>query len=822
MNILNKISITNLKLNKKRTIVTIIGIILSVALICAVAGMGESFRATLLEGTINQLGYYHMNINDITEDDFISLKINRDISDVMKTYNVGSTKVLPEDYEEEFDLNIYSFGSKELTNLAYKLESGVYPKNDKEIVIGKSTALVLGYRLNDVVTLDVLNKDNTVSKNTYRIVGIVNRSHVYGELYAITTGVETNSINAYLSLKNPRDYKKTLPHIVGLDKYEELTAPTDKVKYSNFNVNEEILRWEVFAFSDTTIQTLLTVMSVVIIIILVTSIFCIRNSIAIATTEKIKMYGMLASVGATKKQIKKSVIYEALLLGIVGIPLGVLCGYFAVFVLVNVINLIAPAGLIGSSNGLVFSLSLVPVIVSSLLGFLTIYLSSLASARKAGKVSPIAQLRNSQEIKIKAKKLHTPKIISKFFKTGGVLAYKNLKRSKKKYRTTVVSLAISVMAFISMNTFISETYTVFGTYYQEFDYNLGIFEISEFNPETIESIRNIEGAKDSSLLFESRSSNLTIYDKNKVVDSINMDPNECNEYNKNPKCGTPSISMTILGLDTHDFNKYLKKLNLDKKGFTNEAILADYYNVYEDDKIIEKRLYNYKKGDTIEGFYNNEEMNLNIGAISKIKPEGRESYYTFGGYIVVNKDYHPEIDFVMDRLTMDVEDAYKAEESIKDITKEGDIFNLEEVNKSNHAMLMIISIFLYGFIAVVTLIGVTNIFNTITANMELRQKEFAMLKSVGMTKKEFKRMINLETIFYSTKALLYGIVLGSLGSYFIHYAYGAKIFSSYSFPWVATIISILAVFLLVFFIMKYSISKINKQNIIETIRRDNI
>lgn len=114
MNILNKISITNLKLNKKRTIVTIIGIILSVALICAVAGMGESFRATLLEGTINQLGYYHMNINDITEDDFISLKINRDISDVMKTYNVGSTKVLPEDYEEEFDLNIYKLWFKRI------------------------------------------------------------------------------------------------------------------------------------------------------------------------------------------------------------------------------------------------------------------------------------------------------------------------------------------------------------------------------------------------------------------------------------------------------------------------------------------------------------------------------------------------------------------------------------------------------------------------------------------------------------------------------------------------------------------------------------
>ena len=136
-------------------------------------------------------------------------------------------------------------------------------------------------------------------------------------------------------------------------------------------------------------------------------------------------------------------------------------------------------------------------------------------------------------------------------------------------------------------------------------------------------------------------------------------------------------------------------------------------------------------------------------------------------------------------------------------------------------MILVIKIFLYGFISVITLIGVTNIFNTITSNMELRQKEFAMLKSVGMTKKEFNRMINLETVFYGTKSLIYGITLGMIGTYFIYRAFKNNI-TTFAFPGIAIAISVVAVFILIFVIMKYSVRKINKQNTIETIRKENI
>ncbi len=167
------------------------------------------------------------------------------------------------------------------------------------------------------------------------------------------------------------------------------------------------------------------------------------------------------------------------------------------------------------------------------------------------------------------------------------------------------------------------------------------------------------------------------------------------------------------------------------------------------------------------------------------------------------------------------ENPDKLEESIEKIDQNIIIRNMAKKVKEEKAMILVTKIFLYGFIAVITLIGVTNIFNTITSNMELRQKEFAMLKSIGMTKKEFNRMINLETIFYGSKSLLYGIILGMIGTYFLYLAFSIKN-NTFLFPVAAIAISAIAVFILIFVIMKYSVGKINKQNTIDTIRKENI
>lgn len=832
MNILNKLSIKNLKLNKKRTISTIIGIVLSVALICAVATMATSFRETLLQGAISKRGYYHIKLSDITENDIKDIKNNRDIKDIKQIQEVGYAELKTSQNKDKPYIHLYSMENSTFEFLKFKLIEGNFPKNENEIIISKHiiTNGKSDIKIGDTITLDVgkrISSDNIEldsscsynsehekiedsEKHTFKVVGMIERPDYTFEntgdpgYTMITTNLNRGKTEAYLSLKKPKEYKSSISELLGVnyDDLDVIEKNGGETKYKH-EINSEILRWEVFAFSDSTVSMLYSVIGVVIFIIIFTSVFCIRNSFAISITEKIKMYGMLSSVGATRKQIKKNVIFEAMALGLIGIPLGILSGLFADFVLLKIVNVLLSDALVGYANGIVFKVSIIPIIISIILGFITIYLSAISSAKKAAKVSPIEQLRNSDEIKIKNKKLKTPKIIEKVFKTGGVLAYKNLKRSKKKYRTTVISIAVSVFIFITMNAFITNMFDLTGQYYEDYDYNF-IVESSKFTDEEINKIVKQESVESYHILYQPKRM-YEIRDLSKI-----------HEYGKEliteELSGEKYCGLYLVALDEASFKEYSKKIGVKFEDVKDTGILCDEYNEYDKETgaVELKRLYKYEKGDTIVGEYNKEELKIKVGDVSKIKPYGLERVFYDGGYLVVNKNEFKNIDFSDDvTITIQSNNTTELQTAIEEKDSSLTIVNLEDVAKEEKSMILVTNIFLYGFIAVITLIGVTNIFNTITSNMELRQKEFAMLKSIGMTKKEFNRMINLETLFYGTKSLLYGIILGLLGTLAMYKAFSVKIDAGMYIPIKPIIISVIFVFILIFIIMRYSISKIN-------------
>ena len=282
--------------------------------------------------------------------------------------------------------------------------------------------------------------------------------------------------------------------------------------------------------------------------------------------------------------------------------------------------------------------------------------------------------------------------------------------------------------------------------------------------------------------------------------------------------------LQIVALDDETFQKYAKKVGVKANKMKNRGILCDNYLCYDNTgKQIEMRRYKYQAGDTIVGKMGEKETQITVGKVTDINPYGLEKSYYEDGYLVVNLDEFKNMEFSPSYINIQSSNPDRLVQEMKNLKNNNlGYSNFEESAKQEKAMSLVIKIFLYGFIAVITLIGVTNIFNTITSNMELRQKEFAMLKSIGMTKKEFNRMINLETIFYSTKALIYGIVLGLLGTFALYKAFSIKIDTEMYLPLQPIAISIVAVFILVFVIMKYSMAKINSQNTIETIRKENI
>ncbi len=853
MNILKQLSIKSLKLNRKRTISTMIGIILSCSLICAVATMVTSFQATLVENAVNETGYYHLKISDLTDGDIEELKKNSEIKEIQAGYELGYGKLEKGQNESKPYLKLYSMDKKLFEYLKFHLVEGRFASHENEVVISKHILKngKVDYKIGDTIKIDVgerktnagealdfsnpyhAEEEQLVDTKNYEftVVGIMERPEYSFEAYSdpgytvITTNQNGGKKQAYLSLKNPRSYKETIPEILGVSDYSQLQM--GDLKYENYELNTELLRWEAFAFADSTVSMLYSVAGVVIFIIIFTSVFCIRNSFAIATTEKMKMYGMLASVGATKKQIRKSVIFESLLLGMAGIPVGILSGILAVIVLIKIVNNILGEFLLAHVDGIVVNISLLPIGLTVLLGMITIYLSAISSARKASKVSPIDLVRNANEVKIKGKKLRTPKVIQKVFKIGGELAYKNLKRSKKKYRTTVISLAVSIFIFITMNSLLTNMFDLTGNYYEDYEYNISIY-CNGTSQEDVEKITKLGYIEESFVLYQSEEY-MKIKDLSKICEIPELELQEDGYYDEESgefiESGEGKVAnLKVVALDNETFQKYCKKAGLKPEKVKKTGILCDTYLYYDDaGRQVEMRRYNYSAGETIIGKMAEEETKLTIGAVTDVRPYGLEKSYYSDGCLVVNLEEFEEMKFAPVEVSIQSNSTDDLIEELENLKLEDIGYsNLEESARAEKAMALVIKIFLYGFITVITLIGVTNIFNTITSNMELRQKEFAMLKSIGMTKKEFNRMIHLETIFYSSKALVYGIVMGILGTFGLYKAFSVKIQTGMYLPLKPIGISIVAVFVLVFVIMKYSMAKINRQNTIETIRNENI
>ena len=858
MKILNKLSKKNLLLNKKRSIGTLIGIILSVALICATVGLFISFRTALIESAIASRGNYHIALYNESEEKLKVLKNNRDVARIDILYDIGYSKFLDATEDRPY-IHLYSYqDTKSFSNLAIQLVDGAYPKDKNELLISEELYLTNKdkYAIGNTITLNVgqrktlddyiMTKENPKTEEeviansfemTFVITGIMERDYEldpYGDpgISVLTVDLDNQKITSqdsifYIRIQKPTDYEKTFSEILGKTFHSNSENETEE-----YSLNTELLRWQALRFDSRTTSMLYSVMIVVLAIIVGTSIFCIKNSFDISVTEKKKSYGMLASAGATKKQIRKSVVTEGFMLGMIGIPLGILSGYLAVFILVGLVNSLI-GDFINNEITFKFSVSLLPVVLSIILGFVTIYLSSISAAKKASRVSPIDLIRNREDVKINKKKLKTPFWVKKIFHVGGVIAYKNLKRSKKKYRTTVISLAVSVFVFISMNTFMYYTFRVTSTYYDDLDYNVMITSSFEDTPKMEDALK-VKGTDDYTMLYQSSLTTdgyLEIDDLSKLTDFANdileegLREQGCYDERKDTfdmNCDKKR-QMNIIGMDEKSFKEYVDKLGLNYNSVKNKGVLVNNYSYINAEGVrTEKGIYNYKKDETIKGTYNGSPLEIDVSEVTNVRPSGLENFWDSGGYLIVSEEEYHDLSFTPYILTINADDPGQVTLDINNEIPELSAVNIGENAQAERSIYLLTAIFLYGFIAVITLIGVTNIFNTITSNLELRQKEFAMLKSVGMTRKEFNRMINLETIFYSIKALIYGVALGSIGSYLVYLATASKLDYGYHFPLSATIISIVAVFILVFIIMKYSMNKINKQNIIETIRKDNI
>lgn len=848
MSILNRLTIKNLRLNKKRTIVTIIGIILSTALMVGIGLLFSSFQDLMIRDTIGYSGKYEAKYNDVN-----LIKLN-DIKNKNFTYfyekPIGFSKIESSNEYKPY-MYITSVNREYFDEL--KLIEGDIPKNENEIVISNHviTNGGLDYKVGDIVTFTYgsrnIDGNITLANNelvdgefltnggthTYKIVGIVDRSNFesYSASGYTAFTVDVNSDNGNVNLYVMFNKNKNI-----IKQSEELAK---ELNYNgDINYNSTLLA----LYGESTYGNIMSSMGGMMIIMLsLVSIGCIiviYNSFAISVMERKKEFGLLSSIGATKRQLSHTVFFEAVVVGVIGIILGILGAYIGIGCVILIINNLI-------SDMLEYKLHLVTnplfIIIPVIFMIIVIGVSAFIPSRRASKVSPIEAIRQNDDIKINKKKIRTSKLVLKLFGIEGEIALKNIKRNKKKYRVTIVSLFISIVLFISFSSYMNYTLNTASSVMGEvpYDYRISYFG-DDNNKEALDKINEIVKSSDVKEYVSYSVGNLSIIGNYTYSDEyLDFYKSAYDDDGIKALNNLKYQSIYILVLDDNSYNKYKKLIGLDK----DSVILLNRFKgvSYGNNKRVNYDIPVINSGDInikICNFDDNDEdvdttkyCNKNIDNIfvtNKSFDLIEEFSYMDDFKLIVNKKLYDSIldggtDFTQFNIISD--NTNNIDKLTKELDKYNNVnyINIKESMKQTNNLILVVKILMYGFISLVTLIGVTSVFNTISTSMALRKREFAVLRSIGLTRGGFNKMLFFESLFFGMKSLIFALPVSIGVTILIHYSLADMVsISTIIIPWKAIIISIVSVFIIVLLTMMYSSSKIKKHNIIEQIREENI
>lgn len=850
-----------LKGQKNRTLLTILGIILSVAMVSAVGTIIISARGALLDEAIREEGSYHARFRnvEIQDTEKIINHVGVKESGVSQNVGLGIVRATTEDENKVLDnlppyryIEIEGFTDEALNMLPYTIEEGRFPKNSNELAIDPSTATYFENAVNigDKVNLTIGNRTfidkeelgEVKSKEVfekrlereYTVVGFLKpkyRGNMNFETKALTTLDEnspnTEKYNVYFKLPNTKDAQEKIFSIakdVGVDE-------------DNIKDNYRVLRLSAESLNKTFNNSIVGLLAFVIILIMVSTIAVIYNAFNISVLERVSQFGLLRSVGATPSQIKNIVLKEAAILSGIGIPIGLFSGVLAMKIVFYIIGLMAFNNVV-LINDMKISISLGVFLISSIIGLITVFLSAIGPARRAAKVSPLEAVRNTGSFKKESfDKIRKSNLIRKVLGVEGEIAYKNLRRNRKRFYITVFSMVISISLFITFSTF------------SNFMFKMGVvdrgdqgdFQVYGQGDSTENIYKELKEIKDVNRVYNVREGNgEALLPKDKISKkNMEMQPYLSNHV-EGDSIRISNVNIYTIGDDNFEALKGLLKggtVNVKDLDKNNGALVINNTYVYNDKTRKNTLLegYNIKTGDKVlfasydsygeEKYTMYDEINI-MGVLDK-GILGRE-YNTNGAFsIIVTEKYWASLN----------EGNSEYNNLYIEMTKDGDIENIRtylremdypgfsyvdiaEMANENRLMGIVMNIFLYGFVTIITLIGCINIINTISTNIILRTKEISMIKAVGMTQSGIKRMVALESLYYGLYAAVFGGIIGTSLTYLLFkIVFNIREFQ-WTMPWGNIIIACGGATLIALFSGVYPLKRINDSIIVENMKNE--
>lgn len=850
MNIFHKVTLQNMRKNRTRTLVTILGVILSAAMITAVASFAISLQQYMVKGAEQKYGDWQVAFLD-TNAAFVK-KQTQD-KDVLKTTtytNIGYGQLEGGKNPNKPYLFVAGFNQQTFDTLPVKLIAGRLPKNSQEVVVpahvaanggvkytvGETLALTVGERVADGRRLnqqDAYEKQEGLKKaaeKNYKIVGICERpgfesQHAPG--YTLITCEDKigprESVSAFVTLKKPR-MAQAYAAAVG--------------KKQSYTFNEEVLRFT-GASNDRLFNLLLySIGAILVVLIMLGSIFLIYNAFTISLNERTQQFGILSSVGATPKQLRNSVLFEGICIGTIGIPLGILLGLGSLSL---VIMLVAKnfRNVLYSDVPLALSVSLPILLVAAGVSLLTILISAYLPAKKAANTPIMENIRQTNEVKISTKDVKTTKLSEKLYGLEGLLALKNFKRNKKRYRSIILSLAFSVVLFVSAQTFGNGLQQSAKQMVVDSDYDI-VFSSAEMKEQELfrlyEKFQKVEGITSSSyqsiLQYTSQIENKTLSQHYRELEKIDATK-------------TTTFQADIQFIEDKEYVNFIKSLELPVKDFTGDnarviAVAKQRMKLsHEKEQLVDlfpKDRMTLRIAPKIGGRTDtNQQQVINVqfadtyplDTLPRQTNEKHSYVFMLVAPYQLKTRFSPEGINQVSGLTFLSKDAARSTADMKNILQEEgvsipyELYNVHEIFDQNRNILFVVNLFSYVFVGMIALIALANVFNTISTNIKLRRRELAMLRSIGMTDHEFNKMMVYECLFYGFRSLVWGIPIAGFFSWLIYQGMvrgGAEI--AYQFPWSSLLISTLGVLLIVAITMFYAVGKIKKENIIDVLRGD--
>lgn len=856
MNIVNQLTLRHLKGNKGRTIITTLGICVSVAMITAVfvalASMMNLFTDIEILSCGHQQASANVNVQQLEKlrnDDRID-KLGINIEHINNSYYLG------DDYIKRNATGSFFVGDKALMEQFFTGSyDGAVPLNKNEIAVEEEFIKKnnLDWKLGDTVTIPCGSRyfffeneqqemplvgEKYISgeffvgeeNRQFKITAIMHENPATCQMYSIIQGFDSSS----LSLGEG----ETVKVYINLEKLNSKSRSVLEDMMKEYSITEYMLNNiyldSLGSFSEGGVMmSFMPIAIVILVIIMIASVVFIYNSFGMSLAERVRYLGMLASVGATRKQKKLSVYYEGMILGLVGIPVGMIAGIAGIGITLKAVGkkIIETSMIMGVSESEMNMKVVAPL--WALIGIvffsvITTFISSFIPSRKASRITPVNAIRQNNEIKIKSKKLKSPKIIRKIFGYEGELAHKNLKRNGRKSRVITASIAMSVILFLSCNYFCS----LFGR-------TIGLESRKPYQIEAFVGYTDMDK-------FEKAIDDISGVDKYYTVnnDYFRVSPegegNTENSINKSEFLTSTykdlfksKSGMYINYIDDTDFNKLCTDNGIDYKTYYNsgemKALVMN--NISHEnggkevfnDSLIGYNLYNrFVIGGFVSYNPDNYVCNLNIkSAISVYVP-----FTQYKNDIVSVSD---EGDFEnLEYFSWDVGIVTDDHEGVmKQLQNVFDSENYEYSYLNDHVeslqmmntILWIMQVFVYGFITLISFITLANIINTISTGVAMRKKEFAMLKSVGTTPKGFRKMVSLESVFYEVKALLFALPTSVLISFGMN-----KILTSNALPfeldWKLYLCVTAVILAVVGSTMLYAVSRLKNDSIVETLKED--